>query len=158
MEYYRGILFLTTNRVDNFDDAFVSRIHVVMQYERLSEKSRSRIWVQFLDKLEAERGDTLEIPRSARRFVQDDRAIRAVPWNGREIRNGELCIDHIPSLPTLFYFNEHLVLAAQYFIWSCLMSYGSPFHIELELTVAQNTRSRANGRGSFRIPFRADQG
>src|SRR4051794_28771603 len=28
MEYYAGILFLTTNRVGDFDEAFTSRIHV----------------------------------------------------------------------------------------------------------------------------------
>lgn len=28
LEYYRGILFLSTNRVGTFDEAFTSRIHI----------------------------------------------------------------------------------------------------------------------------------
>lgn len=32
LEYYRGVLFLTTNRVQTFDAAFTSRIHVALHY------------------------------------------------------------------------------------------------------------------------------
>ncbi len=34
LEYYEGILFLTTNRVKQFDTAFVSRISLAIHYER----------------------------------------------------------------------------------------------------------------------------
>ncbi|CAJ2499893.1 Uu.00g027460.m01.CDS01 [Anthostomella pinea] len=47
MEYYRGSLFLTTNRVGTFDDAFVSRIHVVIHYKDLDEEDRKKIWKRF---------------------------------------------------------------------------------------------------------------
>lgn len=47
LEYYRGILFLTTNRVATFDDAFTSRIHVPLRYSNLSETSRRTIWRNF---------------------------------------------------------------------------------------------------------------
>jgi hypothetical protein len=40
MECYRGILFLTTNRVGHFDNAFVSRIDVVIRYDSLSISDR----------------------------------------------------------------------------------------------------------------------
>src|SRR5262249_30610823 len=33
LEYFQGILFLTTNRVDTFDEAFQSRIHLPLRYE-----------------------------------------------------------------------------------------------------------------------------
>ena len=33
LEYYKGVLFLTTNRVGAFDDALVSRVNVTMHYE-----------------------------------------------------------------------------------------------------------------------------
>ena len=41
VEYYCGILFLTTNRVKAFDEAFLSRIHVVLHfvYDRFIQKS-----------------------------------------------------------------------------------------------------------------------
>lgn len=88
MEYYRGILFLTTNRVGHFDDAFVSRVHVVIRYENLSDKDRATIWTQFFNKLQAERGRYITVSRKARRYVLEDEEVTKIPWNGREIRNG----------------------------------------------------------------------
>lgn len=44
LEYYSGILFLTTNRVSTFDDAFKSRIHIPIRYTDLSHQSRAEIW------------------------------------------------------------------------------------------------------------------
>ncbi|KAI8945041.1 P-loop containing nucleoside triphosphate hydrolase protein [Xylaria longipes] len=71
VEYYQGILFLTTNRVGQFDDAFISRIHVVIHYPDLGTPEQNRIWNQFFDKLEDERGKEMSTYK----------------WNGREIRN-----------------------------------------------------------------------
>ncbi|KAF4626492.1 hypothetical protein G7Y89_g11663 [Cudoniella acicularis] len=48
LEYYEGILFLTTNRVANMDAAFQSRIHISMEYPNLSTSSRRQIWANFL--------------------------------------------------------------------------------------------------------------
>ncbi|KAI1078709.1 ATPase [Whalleya microplaca] len=87
LEYYRGILFLTTNRVGTFDDAFISRIHVVIYYEDLGELQRRRIWKQFFDKLEKERKDTIIVESRAKHFVINDSEMKKIPWNGREIRN-----------------------------------------------------------------------
>ncbi|KAM7194638.1 hypothetical protein V8F20_007830 [Naviculisporaceae sp. PSN 640] len=47
LEYYSGILFLTTNRVATFDDAFKSRIHIPIRYTDLSFESRRQIWKNF---------------------------------------------------------------------------------------------------------------
>lgn len=90
MEYHRGILFLTTNRVGHFDDAFVSRVHVVIRYDNLSEKDRGKIWSQFFNKLQTERCKYITISRKAKRYVLEDEEVTKVPWNGREIRNGKL--------------------------------------------------------------------
>ncbi|KAH8648577.1 P-loop containing nucleoside triphosphate hydrolase protein [Xylariales sp. PMI_506] len=51
LEYYSGILFLTTNRVATFDDAFKSRIHVPLRYTSLSVESRRSIWRNFCDRV-----------------------------------------------------------------------------------------------------------
>jgi len=48
LEYYEGILFMTTNRVDNIDAAFQSRIHVSLEYPDLTIESRRVIWRNFL--------------------------------------------------------------------------------------------------------------
>ncbi|KAK0347632.1 hypothetical protein LTR59_006765 [Friedmanniomyces endolithicus] len=52
LEYYEGILFLTSNRVNTFDDAFKSRIHVPLKYNDLTAESRKQIWQNFLAKTE----------------------------------------------------------------------------------------------------------
>jgi hypothetical protein len=48
LEYYEGILFLTTNRVENMDAAFESRIHLSLQYKELDKASRLHVWQTFL--------------------------------------------------------------------------------------------------------------
>lgn len=47
LEYYQGILILTTNRVKNIDDAFHSRIHMTLKYPNLSVAARGKIWQNF---------------------------------------------------------------------------------------------------------------
>lgn len=51
LEYYAGILFLTTNRVSTFDDAFKSRIHIPIRYTDLDVASRLKIWRSFCSKV-----------------------------------------------------------------------------------------------------------
>jgi hypothetical protein len=51
-EYYQGILFLTTNRVETFDEAFQSRIHMGIRYENLPPKARKKIWQHHIGKAE----------------------------------------------------------------------------------------------------------
>jgi SpoVK/Ycf46/Vps4 family AAA+-type ATPase len=53
LEYFAGILFLTTNRVSTFDDAFQSRIHVALRYRDLDTDTRDQIWRAFLGKVGA---------------------------------------------------------------------------------------------------------
>lgn len=48
LEYYEGTMFLTTNRVQTFDPAFQSRIHISLDYPELSIASRRTIWNNFL--------------------------------------------------------------------------------------------------------------
>ncbi|KAL1948292.1 hypothetical protein VTO73DRAFT_12367 [Trametes versicolor] len=50
VEYYRGILFLTTNRITAFDPAFLSRIHVALHFGELSLAARTQVWRAFLRK------------------------------------------------------------------------------------------------------------
>jgi hypothetical protein len=44
LEYHDGILFLTTNRVTEFDPAFESRVTVALKYDHLSEAARQQVW------------------------------------------------------------------------------------------------------------------
>jgi hypothetical protein len=103
LEYYRGVLFLTTNRVQSFDSAFLSRIHVALHYKNLRDEDRERIWANNFDRLDRESqpeaavgGDSqddansvqsVHVSVSARDYVRTSREVRALRWNGREIRN-----------------------------------------------------------------------
>jgi len=75
VEYYCGILFLTTNRVQTFDDAFLSRIHVGLHFQELSHAAKTQVWRAFLAKVGAQLDEAL-IARLAQRNV-----------NGRQIKN-----------------------------------------------------------------------
>ncbi|KAJ7451970.1 P-loop containing nucleoside triphosphate hydrolase protein [Mycena latifolia] len=75
VEYYRGILFLTTNRVQAFDEAFLSRIHVALHFAELNEASRAQVWRAFLGRA--------GVSMPAEEVAQ--LAGRAV--NGRQIKN-----------------------------------------------------------------------
>ena len=77
VEYYRGILFLTTNRVQAFDEAFLSRIHVALHFHELSQASKEQVWAAFIAKVGAQDAITKEqIKALAERDV-----------NGRQIKN-----------------------------------------------------------------------
>ncbi|OCH84836.1 P-loop containing nucleoside triphosphate hydrolase protein [Obba rivulosa] len=51
VECYRGILFLTTNHVKAFDEAFLSRIHVALHFQDLSKDAKAQVWRAFLAKV-----------------------------------------------------------------------------------------------------------
>jgi SpoVK/Ycf46/Vps4 family AAA+-type ATPase len=82
LEYYEGILILTSNRVGTFDEAFRSRIHIALHYEDLKPRSRRQIWSNFLVRLEdTEEGENVGHIRDR----LDELANHKL--NGREIRN-----------------------------------------------------------------------
>jgi SpoVK/Ycf46/Vps4 family AAA+-type ATPase len=50
LEYYPGMMFLTTNRVRQIDDAIASRIHFKLKYDNLNLEQRTNIWRDFLER------------------------------------------------------------------------------------------------------------
>ncbi|KAJ9634733.1 hypothetical protein H2204_006182 [Knufia peltigerae] len=74
LEYYEGVLFLTTNRIRNIDAAFHSRIHVTINYPNLSIDSRRHVWQTFLGK------DSSVTEKDIDRLA-------SVDLNGRQIKN-----------------------------------------------------------------------
>lgn len=90
LEYYTGILFLTTNRVGAFDAAFKSRIHMHLYYPPLREKQTLSIWKMNLERtLERKKtliADEKEIMDYALNHFRTTSPQKA-NWNGRQIRN-----------------------------------------------------------------------
>ena len=77
LEYYEGILFLTSNRVNTFDDAFKSRIHVPLKYSELTFDSRKRIWKNFLGRF----GEEVDVDEEGYDMLAE------AEINGRQIKN-----------------------------------------------------------------------
>lgn len=77
LEYYEGIMFMTTNRVDNMDAAFQSRIHVSLEYPDLTTDSRRQVWQSFL-KASPERYNLSD---------KDLDELSLIQLNGRQIKN-----------------------------------------------------------------------
>ncbi|KAF4445216.1 TOB3 (member of AAA-ATPase family) [Fusarium acutatum] len=96
LEYYTGILFLTTNRVGTFDEAFTSRIHISLYYPPLNLESTVAVFKVNLTRIKArfekkkERGeaelelDGMSIATFIHRYFEKNKDAR---WNGRQIRN-----------------------------------------------------------------------
>ncbi|PMD52866.1 P-loop containing nucleoside triphosphate hydrolase protein [Hyaloscypha bicolor E] len=90
LEYFQGILFLTTNRVGQFDEAFMSRIHVSIGYERLDDSARGQIWDNLFRKLKEDHkhgGPEIIYEYDAKEYVKKNKEVKTLEWNGREIRN-----------------------------------------------------------------------
>ncbi|KIL86775.1 hypothetical protein FAVG1_10031 [Fusarium avenaceum] len=82
LEYFQGILFLTTNRVETFDEAFQSRIHIALRYENLDSKAKRTIFKMFLDRVQ-KLGKLKVEP-----LTEDDfNVLSKQDLNGREIKN-----------------------------------------------------------------------
>jgi hypothetical protein len=97
LDYYAGILFLTTNRSGALDEAFKSRIHYKIYYPPLSKDQTIDIWKLNIQRLrhineQSEEKRPLEIPDSTvlnfadLQFDESNRRGTG-QWNGRQIRN-----------------------------------------------------------------------
>ncbi|KAI1418424.1 AAA family ATPase [Hypoxylon sp. FL1857] len=54
LEYYEGIMILTTNRIECIDPAFESRIDIILGYKDLTRDTRRQIWSNFIRRLPPE--------------------------------------------------------------------------------------------------------
>ncbi|KAJ2989127.1 hypothetical protein NUW58_g3627 [Xylaria curta] len=82
LEYYRGIVILTTNRIKSIDVAVISRIHLAIQYKDLKSAQTQKIFKYFLDQLEPSMVKDREKIDSHISLVG-----RNIGLNGRQIRN-----------------------------------------------------------------------
>ncbi|KAJ8129711.1 hypothetical protein O1611_g3918 [Lasiodiplodia mahajangana] len=96
LEYYAGILFLTTNRVGSIDPAFKSRIHISLFYPRFDLEATLKLYSTYIKRTRDEQ-DRLqsatfkikekEILRFAKRHFRQGEKEGLGTWNGRQIRN-----------------------------------------------------------------------
>ncbi|KAJ5159958.1 ATPase AAA-type core [Penicillium canariense] len=79
LEYFSGVVFLTTNRIRSFDRAMKSRIHLALEYSPPGIETRQQIWQQILSTIPPKDTD-VDLDDAIDHFV-------AVKLNGREISN-----------------------------------------------------------------------
>src|SRR6266480_8031508 len=75
LEYQAGIVFLTTNRITDFDKALYSRVHITIQYKQLLSSQRRFIWENMAKQTE---NDFTEF---------DFERLSRIPLDGRSIKN-----------------------------------------------------------------------
>lgn len=81
MEYFSGIVFLTTNRIRVFDWAMKSRVHLALEYFAPGPESRKSIWSQCFTKIPTQEIDKdLSLDHALLELSQ-------LRLNGREISN-----------------------------------------------------------------------
>jgi hypothetical protein len=79
LEYYEGVLFMTTNRITTFDLAFKSRVHLALKYKALEPDARRVLWKNFLNR-------TSSVVDMDTWHDALDR-LAAIDLNGRQIKN-----------------------------------------------------------------------
>lgn len=92
LEYYTGILFLTTNRIGDFDEAFASRIHLSLEYPKLNKESTESILalnMELIKKRFRKTGKTIDIEETkiCSKFTAFWEHNMDARLNGRQIRN-----------------------------------------------------------------------
>lgn len=92
LEYYAGILFLTTNRVGGIDPAFKSRIHLSLFYPRLRKDETIKLYKVFIQRAKDEQArlgsntfkiDKKQIIDFAKRHYREMDREGLGTWNGR---------------------------------------------------------------------------
>jgi hypothetical protein len=98
LEYFDGILFLTTNRPGSLDEAFQSRIHITLGLPDLTRKNQLKVWSLFISDLkidkdeEKNKAEQLKLLRYVEKTILKDEpqvegAVKTNWLNGRQIRN-----------------------------------------------------------------------
>lgn len=100
LEYHSGFLFLTTNRMEDVDAAFESRIHLSLQYRELDGQARRKIWANLLQpskhdgksgedsKTESDSDGWASLDPSTTGFtISDLDELASYEMNGRQIKN-----------------------------------------------------------------------
>lgn len=88
LEYFRGIIFLTTNLYHTIDTAFKSRVNLHLLFKPLTADARRIVWHKFLGRLPAIKKESGE-ERAVEVDVGGENMGELALWrmNGREIKN-----------------------------------------------------------------------
>jgi AAA+ superfamily predicted ATPase len=103
LEYFQGIIFLTSNRADGFDPAMKSRIHLALAFSPPTQQMRRILWKRVLE----------DVPPEEVGFDVDKALalLQGCQMNGREISNanntmrnlgreegGKVTLEHVQTM------------------------------------------------------------
>src|SRR3569833_3514150 len=119
LEYYNGIMFLTTNRVGVVDEAVKSRVHLHLPYPALNKAQTEQIFKFNFERLRETETNRAQVPGHQRLEILDTELLQFAEdhferhakaggggrWNGRQIRNAFLIASSLahyeaPARPT----------------------------------------------------------
>ncbi|KAK0625446.1 hypothetical protein B0T17DRAFT_532828 [Bombardia bombarda] len=99
LEYYNGILFLTTNRIGKIDPAMSSRIHLILHYKRQGAPEIEKIFRINIQRLRQAEQQQHAVSGEPPLFIMEPDILKFAAdhcakhpkgkgaWNGRQIRN-----------------------------------------------------------------------
>ncbi|KAF2095320.1 P-loop containing nucleoside triphosphate hydrolase protein [Rhizodiscina lignyota] len=87
LEYFQGVLIMTTNRIKVIDLAMQSRIHLAVLYSELEGSRAKKVWHNYRNQLKAGNSTETEINEIKRWIDERDDALEPDGLNGRQIRN-----------------------------------------------------------------------
>ncbi|KAI0419362.1 P-loop containing nucleoside triphosphate hydrolase protein [Xylaria grammica] len=104
LEYYTGVLILTTNRTSGIDPAFESRIDISMTYNPLTKDTRREIWSNFIRRLPSSAADLHD---------KDLDSLAEWPLNGRQIKSAVKTAHILASHEDLPVRMDHLAIVLE---------------------------------------------
>ncbi|KAH8593771.1 P-loop containing nucleoside triphosphate hydrolase protein [Bisporella sp. PMI_857] len=90
LEYFQGILILTTNLIDCIDEAFESRISYPLRFEELGRDDRHQIWTSFIRNMNI-------LPAYKTTLINEVDRWSEAEINGRQIRNIVLMAENLAA-------------------------------------------------------------
>ncbi|CAJ2511119.1 Uu.00g067440.m01.CDS01 [Anthostomella pinea] len=89
LEYYQGVMFLTTNRIASIDQAFESRIHLTIHFPPLDITARLAIWQNFIKTSDNPASDPPSAAHQSKCQLEQGDLLRMaeLDLNGRQIKN-----------------------------------------------------------------------
>jgi len=91
LEYYPGVLILTSNRVGEIDEAFRSRIHICLFYPKLDKISVAKVWEKNLNRVKTSDLNIDVEDDEIRHFYEllwlENEKNPSRHWNGRQVKN-----------------------------------------------------------------------
>ncbi|KAI1932539.1 hypothetical protein LOZ66_006834 [Ophidiomyces ophidiicola] len=106
LEYYEGVLFLTTNRLVEFDEAILSRIHLKVKFQNLTKEGRREIWKHFLSMAITDQG-----PPTVN--SSDFERLESMILSGRDIKNLTSVAHALATVEGIQVTSKHLEMAAK---------------------------------------------